>query len=956
MYTCDASKSTKGASKQRRDSINAEIANLRDLLPLPSSTRQRLSQLQLMALVCVYVRKSNYFQNAFRKHEMLPEMPMPHFGFSKALSGFLMMMTQNGKLLYISDNAAEYLGHSMEELLIHGDSVYDIIEKQDHTQIQSELMRSPNPLANSLITPDNRLFLCRMNISRNARRQMRFGDQKVVLVQGHYVSYLPLCSRNEPVFLATCTPVAMPETRECVAQGSTTVFTSIHSMDMKFIHLDRNGEYYLGYDKSTINSGLSWYDLVHWEHLREAQSKHRLITQSEQEKSCILLLRLETINHQWIWVHSVLQIKDSNDTSQQPIIVCTNQVLSEKEATVMRANNWLYQFYSLHSKMHYGLTGYENHPTSAARLTSLYHQHSTAHHHVTAAAAVAAAAAAAGSTAVAAAAAVGAAATAASAMTAMTAAAAAAAIAHQQHVNHNSTVHPHIGHNGQSQTISHYNNSNNNHHNHNQNHHHHHLTPSSESNTTSAGGSVSSIITSSAANSVLPPSLVIGVSSSGTTTSSSSITPLAPVAYPSSSMHHPHSSSLGPINGATPHHPIPSHPHHPYHPSHPSPSSVLQYSPQAGSLPYHTFVPVSSASIPESESSKTSAPSATKRSHNSSSSSTSTNCHPVGASIPIVPSSTGTTSGSNSSTNSNGNNSNNNSDTTAATTTPRDNLSGQQNGDRNRSTDPDTEDEPESPEPNAKRVNHGQHHLPPPPTSTYHHPRASTFTYPPTGMFGSTATSGYPGMTPTATELGTVVPVSSYYGSPVHHHHHPHHHPHHHLHQHPHVHHQVLTSVPSYHHHHHHHTHPFRSSHKQLSPTLLDYDMMDPNSTPTSAEFIDNHSQNHNHPSTTQLTPTDEMTNLVSLGSASSVSVAHAFLKYSPHHYHHHPPETVLSSSSSTSSGYYSLSSPSSSSFPDLDRYQSRKSPQSTTSDYGSGTSSPPSSSSSSSSSAFEKL
>ena len=54
-------KSTKGASKMRRDLINSEIANLRDLLPLPSSTRQRLSQLQLMALVLVYVRKSNYF-------------------------------------------------------------------------------------------------------------------------------------------------------------------------------------------------------------------------------------------------------------------------------------------------------------------------------------------------------------------------------------------------------------------------------------------------------------------------------------------------------------------------------------------------------------------------------------------------------------------------------------------------------------------------------------------------------------------------------------------------------------------------------------------------------------------------------------------------------------------------------------------------------------------------------
>lgn len=61
-FRFDANKSTKGASKLRRDLINAEIANLRDLLPLPQSTRQRLSQLQLMALVCVYVRKANYFQ------------------------------------------------------------------------------------------------------------------------------------------------------------------------------------------------------------------------------------------------------------------------------------------------------------------------------------------------------------------------------------------------------------------------------------------------------------------------------------------------------------------------------------------------------------------------------------------------------------------------------------------------------------------------------------------------------------------------------------------------------------------------------------------------------------------------------------------------------------------------------------------------------------------------------
>ncbi|XP_063241628.1 PAS domain-containing protein cky-1 [Bacillus rossius redtenbacheri] len=366
----DAAKSTKGASKLRRDLINAEISNLRDLLPLPPSTRQRLSQLQLMALVCVYVRKANYFQQVFKRHELaLHHVPTPNIGFSKALSGFLMMMTQNGKLLYISDNAAEYLGHSMEDLLIHGDSVYDIIDKQDHQAIQAELARGA-------ATPgdDERLFLCRMNVSRNARRQMRFGDQKVVLVQGHYLSFLPLCSRNEPVFLATCTPVAMPETRECVVQGATHVFTSIHSMDMKFLHIDKNGEFHLGYPRAELQ-GASWYHLLHWDSMREAQSKHRLITQSEQDRSCILLLRLQRRTGEWLWAHCVLQVKDNMENSQQPVIVCTNQVLSEREAAVMRANSWLYHYYMVQSKLQYGLA-YEAHAASRmAAAAAVYYQH-----------------------------------------------------------------------------------------------------------------------------------------------------------------------------------------------------------------------------------------------------------------------------------------------------------------------------------------------------------------------------------------------------------------------------------------------------------------------------------------------------------------------------------------------------------------------------------------------------
>lgn len=93
----DASKSTKGASKLRRDLINTEIGHLRDLLPLPASTRQRLSQLQLMALVCVYVRKANYFQQGKQQLHTTPHSTpkyihrLDRFGFDSVVTGAIIL-------------------------------------------------------------------------------------------------------------------------------------------------------------------------------------------------------------------------------------------------------------------------------------------------------------------------------------------------------------------------------------------------------------------------------------------------------------------------------------------------------------------------------------------------------------------------------------------------------------------------------------------------------------------------------------------------------------------------------------------------------------------------------------------------------------------------------------------------------------------------------------------------
>ena len=129
-----------------------------------------------------------------------------------------------------------------EDLLIHGDSIYDIVDKLDHPTLTGHLQNATDETSSESLPKSTKnkkqIFLCRINVSRNARRQMRFGDQKVILVKGHFYSDLPLVSRDEPVFVAWCTPLAMPENREIVVQGATNVFTTVHSLDMKIIEVD----------------------------------------------------------------------------------------------------------------------------------------------------------------------------------------------------------------------------------------------------------------------------------------------------------------------------------------------------------------------------------------------------------------------------------------------------------------------------------------------------------------------------------------------------------------------------------------------------------------------------------------------------------------------------------------------------------------------------------------------
>ncbi len=76
-------------------------------------------------------------------------------------------------------------------MLTQGDSLYDIIDKRDHSSVQSQLLQTGfSPCPDTGL--DSRTFFCRMNVSRSFRRQSGFGDHKVLfcLCNHFHFSYI----------------------------------------------------------------------------------------------------------------------------------------------------------------------------------------------------------------------------------------------------------------------------------------------------------------------------------------------------------------------------------------------------------------------------------------------------------------------------------------------------------------------------------------------------------------------------------------------------------------------------------------------------------------------------------------------------------------------------------------------------------------------------------------------
>ncbi|XP_052365871.1 neuronal PAS domain-containing protein 4-like isoform X2 [Oncorhynchus keta] len=335
---CKRFRSTKGASKARRDQINSEIRNMRTLLPIPQEDQDRLSYLHSMAVITAYIRKSFLYKGLSADQSRLSSSssyPL-YETFLPAVHGFILILSSRGRLVYVSENVSDYLGLSMVDVL-QGDTFYDLVESQDVETVRSNLETD-----NTTSTAE-RSFVCQMHTSKAFRQE--YGNCCSIMVRGRYQT-IPQSPQSTPtsspdrgrsgspvemVFLALCTPT-VNHLGNSIFSSCSSSFTSLHRPDMSFSHLDESVVFYLGYSSEEL-IGRSWYSLLHPEDLSLSAYSHKSLMQADEGRQMEMVLRLQHSDLSWSWIYTRAAKLPGNQE-----VSCCNYIISETEAMYLRKN------------------------------------------------------------------------------------------------------------------------------------------------------------------------------------------------------------------------------------------------------------------------------------------------------------------------------------------------------------------------------------------------------------------------------------------------------------------------------------------------------------------------------------------------------------------------------------------------------------------------------------------
>ncbi|AWP17926.1 Protein kinase C [Scophthalmus maximus] len=241
------------------------------------------------------------------------------------LEGFLMVLSAEGDMIYLSDNISKYMGLTQTELMGH--NIFDLTHPCDHGEIRNNLRL----MGEGVWCGAKRDFVMRIKSTLTHRERsanLKSATWKILHCQGRVK--LRSTPSSASCLLLTCRPLPLSHTLL-----STHTFTSQHNMDMRFTYCDQGVTLLLGYSPEEL-LGRSIYDLCHTLDTSCLTKNHLNLCLKSQSASGQYRMLVRGGGYVWVESHSavipIVRPSKSRLSSYQPLcILCVTYVLSGVE-------------------------------------------------------------------------------------------------------------------------------------------------------------------------------------------------------------------------------------------------------------------------------------------------------------------------------------------------------------------------------------------------------------------------------------------------------------------------------------------------------------------------------------------------------------------------------------------------------------------------------------------------
>ncbi|XP_075719333.1 endothelial PAS domain-containing protein 1 isoform X2 [Rhinoderma darwinii] len=329
---------SRDAARCRRSKETEVFYELAHQLPLPQNISSHLDKASIMRLTISFLRTQKLLSSVCAEGDLDTDSENQIDNlYLKALEGFVAVVTQDGDMIFLSENLNKYMGLTQVELTGH--SIFDFTHPCDHDEIRENLSLKTGAGIGKKNKDGNteRDFFMRMKCTvtnRGRTVNLKSATWKVLHCTGHvkpYNSYHPhtLCGYKEPIvncLVMMCQPIQHPSNIDIPLDSKT--FLSRHSMDMKFTYCDDRINELVGYHPEEL-LGRSVYEFYHALDSESMTKSHQNLCTKGQVVSGQYRMLAKHGGYVWLESHGTVIYNTRN--SQPQCIVCVNYVLSEIE-------------------------------------------------------------------------------------------------------------------------------------------------------------------------------------------------------------------------------------------------------------------------------------------------------------------------------------------------------------------------------------------------------------------------------------------------------------------------------------------------------------------------------------------------------------------------------------------------------------------------------------------------